>query len=170
MKNSYMVLIFVLVFMSCSQDKIPALIKVESVEMVKGGFENKTSLFSMIISSDIDLVAYYKKKKAVNFFIFCPLISNNFSDNRHMEPFKLQGFINIEENTLVKKENFYNSFSIYFEDINNKTINDEKIISLLKDKECIYCKLIMPLYVLGPQEQSEKFCIPTKMILENFKN
>jgi hypothetical protein len=170
MKNSYIVLIFLFVFIACSQDKIPVLVKVEGLKMVKGGFKNKTSLFTLTISSDIDLVAYYKKKKAVNFYMFCPLVTNSFfANDRQIEPFKLLGFINDEENSTIKESRFYNKYSISFEDVNNKTIDDEKIKNLLKDKESVECMLVMPLYIVGPVEVSEKFCIQTKMVLETLK-
>lgn len=166
MKQYYLLLIGFILF-SCCNKKIPATIKAESIEVTKGGFHDKQKFFTMTISSNINLATYYKEKKAVNFFMFCPLVSETFPNKIELEPFSLEGFLNEEENVVINENRFYNSFSIYFENNEGETLNDEKIKSLLNGKNCIDCKLIMPLYVLGPREESEKFCIPTKMILES---
>lgn len=166
-KYLYFSLLFLIT--SCFNNLPEANISAVKVSNSRAEYNNQLTLH---FTSDIDFDSLQKNVMAtMKFKIYCPLDgSSDFGIERmDRKKFYLKGYLDkgLNEKTIKK----YNAnFFIYECDTlidSSKPIQKEDIINLLKDKECIPCKIYTTFYFTGRKPYfSKEFCIPVKDVLK----
>ena len=159
----------IIFFLTCKSNLKPIVFRFEEVKFFPLESSEKSVFIKLKVSSKDDLLKIYKEENAANIYMYCPLASGNF-ENINKDSIELYGFLNKDSLTLLNNKYYY-EFPIYFSEGGKQVIKKNEIFLLLKNKECLDCKIIMAFNVgsLKTNHFFEKFCIPTDSLLNSLK-
>jgi len=153
----------------CNPNISPIVFQVDKIELAP--YPNrKDSFINLTISSKEDFLKIYNKEKGVNIYMFCPLVSGNF-DNMGEEEYQLHGYFlpDNRDTSLLMNNRYIYKLPISIENKKAQVLSDtKKIISLLPQKECIDCKIVMAFFPnkLVKNYFSETFCISKDSLIK----
>jgi hypothetical protein len=173
MKNYFYYLLLTLLLTSCYNNLPEANISNIKVGNIKTKYNDQLAIH---FTSDVDLDSLHKNANAaMKPWLYCPLDGTADFDIEKMDYKKhfIRGIVEIDTNAL-RKNNYIVEFDISKGDTLNATtsisLEREEIIDLLKDKECIPCKVYNTFYFTGRKPYfSKQFCIPAKDILKELE-
>lgn len=175
MKNYFNYIVFILFFSSCYNNVPEAKIsnikvtKYKKTYVVGSGIDNQLVLH---FTSDVNLDSLRENTSAtMKFILHCPLDGTNDFDIEGMsnKKYYIQSMQIIKDS--VNNYKYSGEFEICEGDTvkgsSNRFLETEEIINLLKDKECIPCKIYTTFYFTGRKPYfSKEFCIPVKDVLK----
>jgi hypothetical protein len=175
MKNYFNYIVLILLYTGCYNNLPEATIskikvtKFRKAYIVGSRFDDQLVLH---FTSDVNLDSLHENTSAaMKFTLHCPLDGTNDFDIEGMSKKKyyMQSMQILKDS--ISNYKYSAEFEIFEGDTvkgsSNRYLKKEEIINLLKNKECIPCKVYTTFYFTGREPYfSKQFCIPAKDILK----
>jgi hypothetical protein len=166
MKPYLIISAYCILLVGCKPRILPLSLQFEKIKKVTIPQNNKAWFLELTLISEQDIIKFSKKEGAINIYMFCPLSSNNLtSDTISLERYRINGSFPLDSSSFKDNKYVYH-LPIDFESKDSGLMTNENIMSVLENRKCIDCKIVIafPVVSFKSNRFSETFCIPVDSI------